>query len=131
MNRTLVTPLIELSISGAALIGLLILSRPSLSGEFRGLAMATALIVAGPVTLLLVIDVGRALMRPPVSPTAKRLSLIPIRLLGGMACLAGTAGVVMSLSSPDLTIMFRILACLMSLGVVASGIVWIRDTRSG
>lgn len=129
MNRDLIGPVIKLSISTAALIGLLVLSRPSIGGEFRGLAIVTAIIVAGPVTLLLLIDVGRVLSRQTVGTTAKRLSLVPQRMLGGIACLAGAVGVAMSFIGPDQTLMFRILSCLISLGVIASGIVWIRTSR--
>jgi hypothetical protein len=130
MNRALVAPLVKLSISFATLVGLLILSRPSIGGEFRGLAIATAIIVAGPATLLFAIDLGRLLMRQSVSPTGRWLLLIPQRLLGGIACIAGTAGIVMSLFATDQAVLFRVLFAFISLGIIASGIVWIRDTRS-
>jgi hypothetical protein len=130
MNRALVAPLIKLSICCAVLIVLLILSPSQISGEFQGLVIATTVIVVGPVTLLVAIDFGRVLKRQSVSPTFKWLSLIPQRLLGGIACVAGIAGVVMSLFAADQSILFRMISGIISLGIVASGILWIRDTRS-
>lgn len=129
MNRALVTPLIKLSLCCAALIGLIVLSLSPSDSPFQGLAIVTTIVVAGPVTLLVAIDFGRVLKRQPVSPTAKRVWAIPQRLLGAIACVAGAAGVVMSYFVTDQAILLRLLFCLISFGIIASGIGWIRDAR--
>jgi len=128
MNRALVWPLIKLLVAGSVLIALLVLWASDMDVGFRALAAVSAVIVAGPVTLLVAIDVSLTLRRLPVGPVLRRVSMLPQVLLGVFACVGGVALLGLLLVTRSTTSPLQIVAgCIMVPCLLAYGISLLRD----
>jgi hypothetical protein len=129
MNRALFVPLVKLSVCALTLISLLLLWRFHSSDGLGAVAAVTSIIVAGPVTLLVAIDFGRALRRTPVSPSAKRISLAPQFLLGGLSCLSGVVIVPLVLLETPQNVLLKALGCVAGATLFLYGMSLLRETR--
>ena len=127
MNQALVVPLIKLSLCSAVLIALIFFSIWPTDGEFRGLAAFVAIVLAGPVTLLVAIDVARVLRQQPLGLGARRVSMLPQIFLGGFACVGGIAMIVMSFMDLQSSTPLRLFRCLFAAAVITYGVRLIRN----
>jgi hypothetical protein len=131
MDRPRAVALVKLATSLAAVAALLAFWRSDFDDGFRAVALVAAVVIAGPVALIVAIDAGRVLRQSPLGPAARWVSWLPQVLLGGVACAAGVGGLALLVLGMVREPLFMFFGSLTSLGMIAYGSSLLRNGRSG
>ena len=108
------------------LVALWILHRQDALGA---VSAVTSVVVAGPVTLLVAIDFGRALRRTDASPTTKLIAQLPQVFLGTIACISALVLTSVLLLRPESSILTKAFGSFVIVGLVVYGISLLRKTN--
>jgi hypothetical protein len=101
MKRDAVIVVRKFAVCLAVAIGLLIVAFFGGDAWYRPIAIITLIIVAGPVVLLVAIDMGRVLRRQDLSRAATIATRVPEVLLGSVATIAGAGGLSLAIFASE------------------------------
>ena len=132
MDRETRSAVVKFSACAAVAIALLLVSCCGGDSWFRPVAIISLIVVAGPVTLLVSIDLGRVLRRRSrLGPAATIATRLPQLFLGSLACIASTGGFTLVMLDSFRQWWERILCGIVSLGMFLYGVSLLRGDSVG
>jgi hypothetical protein len=101
MKRDAIIVVRKFAVCLAVAMGLLMVACCGGDAWYRSIAIITLIVVAGPVVLLVAIDMGRILRRQNLGHAATIATWVPEVLLGSVATIAGAGGLSLAIFTLD------------------------------
>ena len=122
MDRELRVSLFKLVASAAVAVALLVVCLSNVDGAIKAVGGTLLVVVAGPVSLLVAIDTGRAFRRRGIGQAATLASKLPQQFLGSLACIAAVTGLALSEYGDIPNPLFRLYGAAVSTFILIYGI---------
>ena len=127
MDRARAVAFSKLGMALAFLAFLLALWRLDPGPGFGAVALVAAVILGGPIALLVAIDTGRVVRRASLGPAARAFSWLPQVLLGSVACASGLGLGLLMILGLLRPLWLNVPAGLMAIGLLGYGTSLLRE----